>query len=56
MKLNPDKDVLKEIKETTNNYENESIEQKLNRLGIEERERMIKSWKVTTREVKARCN
>ena len=44
MKLNPDKDVLKEIKETTNNYENESIEQKLNRLGIEETERMIKSW------------
>ena len=44
MKLNPDKDVLKEIKETTINYENENIEQKLNRLGIEERERMIKSW------------
>lgn len=44
MKLNPDKDVLKEIKETTINYENENIEQKLNRLGIEERERMIRSW------------
>ena len=29
MKLNPDKDVLKEIKETTINYENENIEQNL---------------------------